>query len=130
MNAATLRALKQSIAHWKRLVKTTPGPLATETPYADECPLCKLFLPSLKDKGPKEKDCLGCPVFESGYLNQRKHCSNTPYREAESAWWHVVSSGPIMQMISGTYFHERWKEQAKTELLFLQSLLPVKRKKS
>ena len=69
----TLKALRGSIAKWKRL---------SEGRGADDgcrnCPLCKLFI---------FDNCIGCPVKEySGFW----HCTNTPFET-----WTLVHTGAL-----------------------------------
>lgn len=66
MDKETLKAIKASIAHWKRMRKN----INSEAPTSDECPLCELFY---------DIDCDGCPVAaKSG----ERFCAKTPYHAA------------------------------------------------
>ncbi len=98
--AATLKSLKQSIAHWKRLAtgKRREG----ERVGVADCALCKLFF---------YKDCVGCPVAQK--VN-RIGCSDTPYKEADRTYYFY---GPDSN---------EFKQAAQVELNFLKSLLPKK----
>ena len=114
MDALTLIALKESIAHWKRMAegeeKTGEGPLHKD------CPLCELFFPlaTLKDQNTDEsKDCVGCPIFEN---TRTKYCQDTPYSDAYDAWDY---SGP------GS---DAFRDYAWNMLEFLESLLPKEEK--
>lgn len=98
MDARTLKALKGSIAKWRRIVAgrgRDNGP--------DNCPLCKVF-------NRPGNACGGCPV---AMKTRRPWCFNSPYDD-----WEVIASygqradTPKLQRI------------AKRELKFLISLLP------
>ena len=103
MPPPTLKALKQSIAHWKRLAtgKRREG----ERTGVHDCALCVLFF---------RTDCAGCPVAQK--VN-RIGCSNTPYVNANDAYYDTGLDSP------------EFKAAAKVELEFLQSLLPKQRTK-
>jgi len=103
MNSKTLTALKQSIAHWKRMA--TGKARTDERPGSSGCALCKLF------KNTK-KWCRGCPVYKrTGITN----CISTPYFEAASTYHGSgIESG-------------QFKLAARIELKFLQSLLPKRK---
>jgi hypothetical protein len=102
MNARTLKALRGSIAHWKRMA--TGKARSDEKPYADYCDLCTLFL-----KG----DCSGCPVMER---TGKYSCLETPYYAAHGAY------------ISYGKHSRKFKAAAKKELTFLRSLLPKRKR--
>lgn len=101
MNAKTLKALRESIAHWDRLRKGKQR--SDEDLDSDSCPLCRLFA---HDK-PKDICCKACPVFAR---TGRRYCEGTPYWKAA-----ITFSGR-----SGTAF----KRAATQEYKFLISLLP------
>lgn len=101
MNPTTLKALKQSIAHWNRLA--TGRRRNGETVGASQCALCQLFL--------YMRDCKGCPVAEK--VN-RSGCELTPYMDAVNALCAHGHDSP------------EFKAAAKVELEFLRSLLPKK----
>ncbi len=61
MNAKTLKALKGSIAKWR---KRAAGNFLEVTP--ENCPLCALFITD---------DCKKCPVFA---VTKETGCTNTP----------------------------------------------------
>lgn len=120
MNAATLKALKESIAHWKRM---RAKPSIIERPISDDCPLCRLFF-----KDELLTHCAGCPVMDK---TDKSGCVGTPYDDAYEAW-HSLD-------LPNTYDYppswivivlSTWRRLALLEIKFLQSLLPVKRKKS
>ena len=62
LNKVQLRALFQSIQHWKRIVRRKEPSSGTT-----DCALCQAFF---------EADCEGCPVREAA---GKLHCMNTPY---------------------------------------------------
>lgn len=107
MNTKTLKALKQSIAHWKRMEagRRKRG----EGIGIRHCALCKEFL------GP----CFGCPVEQR---TGESNCIGTPYVPAwNAAYKNGSNSRPDF---SSMQFHAA----AKKERRFLESLLPKKRK--
>jgi hypothetical protein len=69
MDAATLEALKGSIAKWEGIVAGT-----TRDDGADNCPLCALF--NTDDYDRIENACEGCPVQKSAGIG---FCMQTPY---------------------------------------------------
>ena len=71
MTPATLKALKASIAHWKRLETETARP--KETIYGDACPLCKIFY------APMDGTCDGCPVK---MITKKDLCRGSPWLHA------------------------------------------------
>ncbi len=101
MTPKALKALKSSIAHWRRMAtgKARPG----EVPLGSNCALCVMFY---KETG----SCDGCPVSEAGHGG----CCGTPYFDARDAWIHNSKQSPA------------FKAAAQAELSFLQSLLPKK----
>lgn len=101
MTAKALKALKASIAHWRRLAegKERKG----ERPGRSDCALCDAFI----DRG--MCGCEGCPVAAHTTLPS---CLNTPFRAAYEAWWIRGASSP------------RFRKAAQRELVFLESLLP------
>jgi len=107
MNAKTLKALKDSIAHWKRMATGMARNL--ETPKGDHCALCRRFY----DQDGKDI-CEGCPV-----KNKTGHrcCNETPYY---AAWIAHRDNG----MDSPAF-----RRAAEDMLAFLQSLLPPRKPK-
>jgi len=103
MNGKTLKALKQSIAHWQRLASNQPHPY--ESVGVRSCALCRRFI---------DQACKGCPVRKkTGW----RYCQETPYRYASHVFHlHGLGSASFTQA-------------AKKEVKFLQSLLPKTKKK-
>jgi len=98
MDEATLRALRGSIAKWRRVVNCEEG-----TSYALEwrtCPLCVEFYSMAE-----EQCCNGCPVMKRTGLS---HCRGTPYASFSKAL-----DNPTRLIAA-----------AEAELAFLRSLLP------
>ena len=107
MKPRVLKALKASIAHWKRMRKGTQK--ANESPDGECCPLCNLF----------RSLCVGCskcPVYKR---TLRRGCHGTP--------WFGARYNFIMRD-RGSVFKEAWEKTANAEIAFLKSLLPVKKK--
>jgi hypothetical protein len=99
MNAKTLRALKESIFHWKNNETVSYEQAEIGPEY---CALCRMFLGD-------GNACRGCPVFE--YTGETG-CHGTPYDDIE--------------MIDDTHDAEdRWPILATREREFLESLLPA-----
>ncbi len=107
MKAETLKALKASIAHWRRLA--TGKNAFGEEPYGDDCPLCDLFY----HRG-EWMPCQGCPVSKRA---KDSSCRNTPWSDAAMAYRKFGANSEI--------FHRAATKQLK----FLQSLLPRKEAK-
>lgn len=99
MNAATLDALRASIAHWERLA----GGARNETIGPQGCALCRLFY---------YERCDGCPVREA---TRRTLCCASPYEMAEDCFFRRDNSAEAWA---------RWIAAAKAELDFLKNLLP------
>lgn len=74
MKPEVIRAIKASIAHWKRLqvFKQRKG----EDTSSDSCPLCKLFHDGINI-------CANCPVARKAGASIRQ---NTPWSRASRAW--------------------------------------------
>jgi len=118
MNKKTLKALKDSIKKWKKIIDGTGGDEGSWN-----CPLCKIFDGSFwlwkrrnrNWRNQKWNLCVGCPVKEkTGLVN----CYGSPYDEwvehhqKSHNWWLPFSVEC-----------EVCKEIAIKELEFLKSLL-------
>ena len=110
MPPETLKALKESVAHWERLLACkTKQELEAEGYGAEHCALCEMFS--------ENPQCNGCPVAES---TGEDSCDGTPYYKADKeldrylGYW-VVNPRKTFP-----------RKQVKAELDFLKSLLPVK----
>lgn len=109
MKPATLKALKQSIAHWRRLA--TGKEKQWEEPNAEHCALCTRFL--------KSALCYGCPVKER---SGKRECNGTPYVDAYHAW-------SAWKWNEDEQLEPAFRTAAKKQLAFLESLLPKKPRK-
>lgn len=111
MNPLTLKALISSIAHWKRMIKqTTPK----EAPFAENCPLCRRFTcPVCVLNGEM------CPVYQR---TGRRDCKGSPWGDAADAF----GSWERFQIKDN---RKEWRDFAKAELAFLESLVPKTHKK-
>ncbi len=108
MNKQTLKALKDSVAHWTRL---SSGSLKRgEDVGPTHCGLCRLF-----NNDDSKNPCFGCPVFDkSGEV----YCDNTPFEDASNEYRvHGIRS-------------PQFRKAAKEELKFLKGLLPKPSKKA
>ena len=92
----SIKALKESIEHWKRLEEGEPN--YNETPHGDNCPLCQLY-------DEESDDCFGCPIREKTKQDQ---CAGTPWRVAFKAWLYASTD---------------WREKAKAMRVWLEDLL-------
>lgn len=102
MNAPTLKALRASIAHWKRMAERGYGkPGSKDEPTARNCALCAMFAPL------GGKLCQGCPVMNK---TTQQFCIGTPYSAARRFWRSEIQTA--------------FKRAASKELAFLRSLLP------
>lgn len=99
MNAKSKKALKDSIAHWRRMA--TGKERKNEAPSAQCCALCAAY-----------PDCEGCPVAT---LTGDGDCEGTPYFVAYVAWkeWQRTGAGEAA-----------FREAATVQLNFLRALLP------
>ena len=95
MKEETKQAIKDSIAHWKRMKENRR---CGETPGPHGCALCQLFLHS---------DCVGCPIAER---TKYTFCEGSPYFAASRAF--CIGSD------------SKWQAAAEAEIQFLTSLLP------
>lgn len=118
MNPKTLKALKESIAHWKRMKQ---DPKCGDEPAGWDCALCRRFNSFCHTFG-GERYAFGgerCPVAAAaGSLN----CSNTPYSSARDAWYYYHEQGGKTRL-------RQWRTAAQREIDFLESLLPKKKAK-
>ena len=102
------KALRQSIAHWKRISTATAKP--GEGITGDDCALCKRFHVS------QTGTCRGCPVAAHRCAN----CTDTPYNTCYDAFdfdYDVNNQSPLF------YKH------AARMLKFLEKLLPKRAKR-
>lgn len=99
MNAKSKKALKDSIAHWRRMAAGTER--ENEAPCPHDCALCAAH--------PR---CHNCPVKN---LTGHGGCDNTPYTRAYEAWygWRKGRGSEI-----------EFREAATVQLNFLRALLP------
>lgn len=112
MNPETLKALKESIAHWRRLAtgKRRKG----ETHYGDDCSLCHKFYTG-------DGKCSNCPVAKK---TGHGDCQGSPWWKAHQAY---LECGFLDT--DSRYNSESFKAAAKNELTFLVSLLPKAKRK-
>jgi hypothetical protein len=110
MNPKTERALRKACAHWKRLA--TGKQKRRESIFAKDCALCKLFVIPYKKR---TKDCAGCPVRKrTGW----PLCKGSPWSRVYNIFNYANTHGA------------EFREAARAQLEFLQSLLPKKRRKT
>jgi len=104
MDKRTLKALKESIAHWYRISACmTPEALKEEGWGGTACPLCDEFLAD---------GCKGCPVSQKVGDTL---CCGTPYSPA---------SDSLAYFCMGRPWTEKDQEAVEDEIRFLESLLP------
>lgn len=104
MKIETLKALKSSIAHWKRMRRSRK---CGERPTYIHCALCYRFNACVCETA-NEK----CPVYES---TRQRGCAGSPFLKA----YDIFDDGST----------EAWKLAASDEIKFLESLLPKKKGK-
>lgn len=102
MNADTLRALEESIAHWTRL--STGTQTQGETIFTAHCALCQLF-----NAEAAENPCSGCPVMQR---TGEPQCLSTPWKDVYFARKDFGQDSLEFRLA------------AKEMLSFLESLLP------
>lgn len=105
MDAATLEALRGSIAKWEGIVAGT-----TEDLGPQNCPLCIKF----RNGKSTHVKCDGCPVRER---TGRNGCSESPYDDYEKYFEDVELGDVDFEEVVA-------RSLAKDELDFLKSLLP------
>lgn len=106
MDAKTLTALQESIAHWERNVAAKQ--VDDVSIQSDDCALCAMFA-----KGrPRPEVCGGCPVT---WVNGQKECEGTPYYDARFAYY---------SWDGGASTRKAFRKAAQAEVDFLKSLLP------
>lgn len=114
MNKETEKALRESIAHWKRMADF--GLDGGDRPFSEHCHLCERFCDEGRENGDIVECVISggdmgivekCPVFKkTGEI----FCGGSPYGAAFKAW----EAG----------YEERFKFLANEEVNFLKSLLP------
>ena len=107
MNAKTLKALRASIAHWKRMRADIN---CDEAPFGSQCALCQIFLNQRNGK----PDCVGCPF---GTCEGR-----SPWSKAHSAWHDYLD-------YQGSREKYAWKRCATNMIRYMQRRLPKVAKK-
>lgn len=118
MEARTLEALKESIAHHERAYA---NPLEEEL-GPENCHLCQLFFRDLNRDHTQEKDpnCVGCPIFES---TGKRYCESTPYMAAAELAEELVEEQKYYGEQDPLRL-ERFRLAEFNEIQFLKSLLP------
>src|SRR4051812_14473195 len=111
MNPTTLKALKASIEHWKRM---RDSDTQYEKPYSTYCDLCGLFL---------QNCCQGCPVREA---TCQRICKGSPYHTAYIAWHRYFEPEEIdLDYFEKGRLKRMWREASQKEIDFLESLIPL-----
>lgn len=107
MKARTLRALRASINHWKRLAanKARPGELYG----CDSCALCTRFLDNRTRECKIPSTGELCPVQEK---SGKVYCRSTPYSAAKEA------------VCNRALARDYYQSNIEAEVTFLESLLP------
>lgn len=105
MDAKTVTALKQSIAHWKRMRAYARG-FKTETPSAEYCALCKLF------------DCSECPLGTCGGTTTK-----------DDGWQASIWQDAHQKYDACMVYAEMFARSATKMIRKLESKLPRKAKK-
>ena len=135
MDAATLKALKGSIAKWKKnAVAKHPDRFLTSI---RACPLCDLFYNQdwHRNEAAEKECCTGCPVFKK---TKEKRCQNTPYEKAvktQNVWEgafedeYFYGGGTRVALERASNHAARAHKDALAEVKFLESLLPKPERK-
>lgn len=95
----TMAALKDSIAHWRRMEE---GESDNESPSGRHCALCKTFVK-------KNNSCWGCPVMSATGLES---CQGSPWLDANEKFHQYGMK------------RKEFIDAARKEREFLESLLP------
>ena len=103
MPTRTLAALRESIAHWGRMMEF--GSQSDDVPDGTNCALCRV----------SPLSCHGCPVALSARLSG---CRGTPYHDARRAW--------LRDGLDSASF----KTAAAKELAFLIGLIPTAKERA
>lgn len=114
MNKATLKALRDSIEHWRRMEDGKQEPL--EEPTSKSCALCEMFYHAEPPLCP----CNGCPVSE---MTGELYCKATPYYLAWDAWRFLKN--PDLTASQRRLNTKEFRRRAKPMREFLETLLPV-----
>lgn len=98
------QAIRESIAHWVRMRDMTDFSNPKEEPYANDCPLCKLYL---------FDSCQDCDIY---IKTGRTDCKFSEYANAIRAWG---------RLFTGTWSRRlEWSYRSQLMINFLESLLP------
>jgi len=115
MTEETLKALKESIAHWEELHACNTYDEINEVGGigSSSCALCNMFHYPISTSS-----CIGCPVYEStGCAN----CGDSPYSEVPMA--KIGLYGYVL--FNRNYSQQKiWKDASRKQLEFLKGLLP------
>lgn len=116
MNEITLKALKDSIAHWERMfLFTDKEEFKYERVGGSFCALCSIH-----------RQCQNCPVK---IRTKRSACRKTPYTNAHDAYSNVFWT-PEKSPMRTKFIWNKWRVCALREINFLKSLLPKRKTKT
>lgn len=118
MPAATLEALRGSIAKWEGIVAGT-----VKNECGDNCPLCGLFNPTISQHADRRRPCGGCPVRA---WTTQAFCRGTPYEFYEDLQEQLDELDPDLEEDQPRIRSVRLQMDkfAQREVDFLKSLLP------
>lgn len=105
------KAIKQSIAHWKRMRKKKPTTYAAwteEEPSTHSCTLCRWA-----------EFCSSCPIT---LLTGAEGCLRAPYEAASVAWESIRGALTVHERVSADLLAE-WRDCADKMIAFLEGML-------
>jgi hypothetical protein len=112
MNPETLKALDESIEHWKK--NAAAKTKRESSVFANRCALCQRFRSDEYGEPCEREDGEKCPVYiATGYTL----CEESPYVEAAEIWFSTMSDESLPQPV--------WREAAQAEESFLRALRPA-----
>lgn len=125
MNAETLQAMNESVAHWERM--ESGRRLPCESHMSESCALCQQFCI-------KNDSCVGCPIKDAGFdhcgpnpnggKSHWQRCDDAYCRERRRLLCEGMEFTKGDELDEAVYNSEDFRVEAGNMALFLKSLLP------